>query len=1024
MIGSKLGHYEITRRLGEGGMGEVYAAEDTRLHREVAIKLLPDELAQRDDRRQRFAREAKTVASLSHPNIVTVHAVEEADGRSFLVMELVRGRTLGEIVPPGGISLDEFFRIALPLADAVHAAHTRGVSHRDLKPTNVMVSDDGHVKVLDFGLAKVLEPDTDPDGVTRASSGLTAEGRILGTVAYMSPEQAEGKPLDHRSDIFSLGILLFEMLTGSRPFAGDSNLAILSSILRDAAPTLASKRSGLPLALERIVARALEKSPERRYQSAADLRRDLEDLRRDVDTGEILAFASGGSHTGEGLAPKRLVAPPRLAPAVAAVTLAAAALGWLAWGSGAAAPGPDTAVPAATPMRLDARPGVAVFYFANLGGDAELAWLRTGLTDMLVTQLSQSPALRILGTDRLYQLLDEHGVVDATTIPFDVVQSIASEAGVDHSVVGSFLRDGERLRISARVQDVADGRVLWSQSVEDDADASILDLADDLAARIRATFDGAAEPASGALAEDDPPASGAVPPTRTEPAPAPRSLREVTSGDVAAWRAFSEGLEIEKQRGPEAAVPRFEEAVTADPEFALALSKLADLHELLGNHDLAATYAGRAVEHKERLPAPHRALLEGRFELRERTLGEEDIAALERTVARFPDVPEAVDVQVEIAGARIAQDRSEEAIPQLEAIWARRPGDPRVARTLAEAHATTGNPERGLEVLRAYVENKPGDELGRSQLIQYLMRWRPGEAERELATAGAAATRGDLAGLRWASMVMAGDWVGADRVATELSRSDDPETRWDGGYRLALLALHRGDAGAAIDRLARAVAQTPARTPLRGRAAAQAVTLLAEIPAPERALELADANADVAPTDPTQLQLERSAAVAARLAGDPTASARHVARFRELAQRIPLSPALRDREAMLLQGYLAVAAGEWERATAALGPVVTGRNIPRAGDLATSFRLGRALLESGRAAEAAGVFRRVVDAGPARAGEPLAWSRSLYWLGRALTIAGEPEQAAGYYRRFLEHRESSALDADLVRTARSELAAR
>jgi serine/threonine protein kinase/Tol biopolymer transport system component len=285
--GQTLGHYRIIKPIGAGGMGQVYAAEDTRLDRQVAIKILPPELAEDADRRARFTREAKAVATLNHPNIVTVHAVEEADGRHFITMELVRGRTLAELLPRNGFALDEFLEIAIPLTDALAAAQQHGITHRDVKPTNVMVSDDGRVKVLDFGLAKAQLDVWNREG-TLALRSATEDGHIVGTPAYMSPEQAEGKTVDARSDIFSLGIVLYEMLTGQRPFVGDSATATLSSILHDTPRSLSELKPALPRRLARLVHRCLEKNPVDRYQSAIDLRHDLEEFQRDEESGDAV----------------------------------------------------------------------------------------------------------------------------------------------------------------------------------------------------------------------------------------------------------------------------------------------------------------------------------------------------------------------------------------------------------------------------------------------------------------------------------------------------------------------------------------------------------------------------------------------------------------------------------------------------------------------------------------------------------------------------------------------------------------
>jgi len=275
MIGRTLSHFRITAKLGEGAMGEVYRAEDTKLGRDVAVKVLPAAMASDPERLERFQREARALATLDHSNIVTVHSVEEADSVHFLTMSLVEGETLDRVIPADGLTPEKFFDIAIPLTDALAAAHRKGVTHRDLKPTNVLVTDDGRVKVLDFGLAKLAQADTGPELTQMATEAMTQAGTLLGTVPYMSPEQLEGRPADPRSDVFSLGILLYEMATGSRPFAGDTTISVLTSILRDSPAPFDDQRTAAPAPLEGILGRCLEKDPEARYGQSLELRDGL-----------------------------------------------------------------------------------------------------------------------------------------------------------------------------------------------------------------------------------------------------------------------------------------------------------------------------------------------------------------------------------------------------------------------------------------------------------------------------------------------------------------------------------------------------------------------------------------------------------------------------------------------------------------------------------------------------------------------------------------------------------------------------
>jgi eukaryotic-like serine/threonine-protein kinase len=288
MVGRTVSHYQILEKLGEGGMGVVYKALDTHLDRFVALKVLPPEKVADTDRKRRFVQEAKAASALNHPNIVTIYDIGSADGIDFIAMEWVAGKTLDRWIPRNGLRLNEALKYSVQVADALAAAHKAGILHRDLKPGNLMVTDQGLVKVLDFGLAKLAEPaDCGGDEVTRTLKPTTEEGMIVGTVSYMSPEQAEGKKVDARSDIFSFGALLYEMVTGRRAFQGDSRLSTLTAILREDPKPAGQLVHELPRELERIVGRCLRKNPERRFQTMADLKVALEELKEESDSGTL-----------------------------------------------------------------------------------------------------------------------------------------------------------------------------------------------------------------------------------------------------------------------------------------------------------------------------------------------------------------------------------------------------------------------------------------------------------------------------------------------------------------------------------------------------------------------------------------------------------------------------------------------------------------------------------------------------------------------------------------------------------------
>ncbi|MCH8146406.1 MAG: protein kinase [Planctomycetes bacterium] len=412
--GTNLGPYEILSPLGAGGMGEVYLATDSKLDRKVAIKVLPESMTRDKERVARFEREAKLLASLNHSNIAAIHGFDDSDGTRFLVMEYVEGETLGSRLRSGPVAVEDALDIAKQIAAALEAAHGQGVIHRDLKPANVMVTKEGRVKVLDFGLAKLAAAGPDassPDDVTM-SAPLTGRGMILGTVPYMSPEQLQGEPVDHRTDLFSLGVMLYEMATGQRPFQGKNSASITSSILRDTPRPLHELNGVLPRHLGRIIEHCLEKDAEQRFQSAKDIRNELRALRKEVD--------SGGDFSESISTPATSAVPPTLTPPSTSSGSAMSApirRGEFWIGVGVIAtiliaglwfwrPRDDSSTsPELTPRVVDfaAIDSLAVLPFANDGGDADAEFLCDGIAESVINSLTSVPELRVISRNTAFR---------------------------------------------------------------------------------------------------------------------------------------------------------------------------------------------------------------------------------------------------------------------------------------------------------------------------------------------------------------------------------------------------------------------------------------------------------------------------------------------------------------------------------------------------------------------------------------------------------------------------------------------
>ncbi len=470
MIGSTVSRYRILSRLGGGAMGVVYEAEDTELRRRVAVKFLPEETARSVDATERFQREARAASALNHPHICTVHDVGVHDGQPFLVMERLLGQTLKQMIGERPVPLERLLALGEQTADALDAAHRAGIVHRDLKPANLFVTERGEAKILDFGIAKMTSGGTDPvdpDGLTVAGEFLTEAGTTLGTVAYMSPEQARGQTVDARSDLFSLGVVLYEMATGRLPFEGGSRAELYASILRNE-PLLPSERNpNIPVRLEELILKALEKDPALRFQSAAELRGELLRIQRDRSAGSEappLTSTTGGSPSRHG----------GWIGLVVVAALVAAGLGYMAMrGESASAPNKtEGAATAAAPA--DAAPhSIAVLPFADLSERKDQEYFSDGISEELLNLLARIPELQVTARTSSFSFKGKQ-----VEIPV-----IARQLRVAHVLEGSIRKVGNQLRITAQLVRAADGFRVWSKTYDRELN-DIFAIQDDIAADV------------------------------------------------------------------------------------------------------------------------------------------------------------------------------------------------------------------------------------------------------------------------------------------------------------------------------------------------------------------------------------------------------------------------------------------------------------------------------------------------------------------------------------------------------------
>jgi len=545
MIGQTVSHYRILEKLGGGGMGVVYKAEDLRLGRHVSLKFLPEELSREPLAIERFQREARAASSLNHPHICTIYDVDQYEGQSFIVMEFLEGQTLKHRISGKPLELDRVPEYGHQMADALEAAHAKAIIHRDIKPANIFLTDRGQVKLLDFGLAKLLPErkgakvafqGSGAFGATTQDAHLTSDGVALGTVAYMSPEQVRGQELDERTDLFSLGLVLYEMSTGQRAFTGNTSGVIFDAILNRAPISPVRLNPAIPLQLELIINKALEKDRELRYRTASDIRADLQRLKRDTDSAKAMPFSSGQASRQA----VRRHWPHFLWAGILALVLLLLAFDVgsvrqrLFGGSGAS--------------RIDS---IAVLPFANLSNDPKTEYLSDGITESLINSLSQLPNLAVMSRNTVFRYKGQ------ATDP----QKIGQDLHVRAILTGRLIQTGDELLISVNLEDVQNSRQIWGEQYNRKLSSLVAvqqEIAADIYGRLRPKIEGEEK----------------------------KLLSKRPTENVEAYQLYLQGLFYwNKWTQPDfkKAADYFTQAVQKDPRYALSYAGLADTYSQLGH---------------------------------------------------------------------------------------------------------------------------------------------------------------------------------------------------------------------------------------------------------------------------------------------------------------------------------------------------------------------------------------------------------------------------------------------------------
>ena len=947
MIGKTISHYRILEKLGEGGMGVVYKAQDTKLKRFVALKLLPPHVSESPEEKARFVHEAQSASALNHPNITTIHQIDEFEGQMFIVMEYCQGKTLKQIIEKETPSIKRILDIGIQICEGLTAAHKKEIVHRDIKSENIMVTSGGQVKIMDFGLAKL-----------KGASRLTKTRSTLGTAAYMSPEQAQGEEVDSRSDIFSFGVVLYELLTGRLPFEGEHQAAIVYSLVNEEPQPPARFNNKVSPDLERIVSKALAKEKEERYQHIDDL---LADLRREKKSLEYLKT----TQIPPGVIPpkpkKRLLS--YLVPASIVFVLFLLLL--------ILKPFQVEIVPEKQAMAKNN--SLAIMYFENMVNAEDKERLGEIVTNLLITDLSESRYMNVVSSQRLYDILKLLGKEGVKVIDRSVASEVATKAGAKWMLLGNILKVEPQIILTAQLVEVSTGNAIASQRIKGDVDEEIFSLVDRLTVEIKSDL------ALPSTAQDEP----------------DRPVADVTTHSPEAYRHYLEGEDYFHKLYWTEAAESYKKALEFDSTFAMAyvrLSRVGDATEEKKMIAKAVQYSDKASQKEKHYIKIREAELSGNYGLA--------IEELQKLIERYPQEKQAFMVQGFIYWDQLGEP--ETAIPLFTKAIEIDPLYKFPYNMLAYAYNDIGNFEKSIWAINEYIslapdEANPYDTRGEiyafnGKIDQAIESFREAEERKP------GFSLDDLGHMH----LFKREYARAESCYQELSSSTEKDTRSSGRTKLAYVPLYQGKLEEALEVLNDGIAADRMEGTDTGQTAYKhflKASIYWEKKNPGLALKEAEICVEIHskayPENPVNM---RDFYVYVLAKSGKIAKAEEVAR--------DLKKDIEEKNPALMYTYW-LASGAIEQAKGNTKTAIT--YLEKTGKEAPSplfhiqFPLAKAYLEAGRLGEAVAEFEKLLSRYDSMRALSTIWAvKAHYLLGLAYEKSGWNAKAIEQYEEFLE----------------------